>query len=336
MQNLMEVESPDQGDAEILAQVRRLRLRMQGWALDPSLAFQLQLSFSRSDMDWSNTRFPNVVRDAMITYSPIPSELSFSFGQGKLPGNRQRVISSGDLQFADRSIVNRVFNFDRDFGFQAHYRNESFSLKGAVSTGEGRNLNATSNLGLGYVGRGEWLPLGAFKPGNDMQEGDLARESDPRVVLGYSIAAFKDSNRAGGPIGAVFVDGSGDPIRRDQLVHYADLLFKWRGFSFYSEFAFRSSNDGTIDTDTALFEGRGILLQSGWFLNDHWELAARHARTSPLARSTVDPANQDTAQTTVGLSRYLAGHRVKVQADLTRQSLFEPSWIGRFNFELGI
>ena len=42
---------------------------------------------------------------------------SIKFGQGKLPGNRERVISSGNLQLVDRSRLNSRYNIDRDVGF---------------------------------------------------------------------------------------------------------------------------------------------------------------------------------------------------------------------------
>jgi hypothetical protein len=341
MQNLAELSVPDaDGDAaRIEGQVRRLRLRFGGFAVDPRLTFQLQLSFSRADMDWSATRFPNVVRDANITYAFLqePDRLfALSFGQAKLPGNRQRVISSGDQQFADRAIVNRYFNIDRDFGFQALYRRPSWNLRAAVTTGEGRNLPVASNLGLAYVGRIEVLPLGVFTGNNDMQEGDLAREPEGRLSLGLTYARFQDSNRAGGSIGAVYTDDDGAPLRRDQDVLYFDALWKRRGWSLYSELAFRRSPDGRVAADQALFEGSGALLQSGWFFAEGWELAARYARVLPLARSRVDPANRDLEQTTAGVTRYLSGHRVKIQGDVTRQTRDNPSWLARLNLELGI
>jgi hypothetical protein len=42
--------------------------------------------------------------------------LDNGFGQTKLPGNNQRVVSSGSLEFTDRTINNSRFNIDRDFG----------------------------------------------------------------------------------------------------------------------------------------------------------------------------------------------------------------------------
>src|SRR5688572_13818392 len=95
--------------------VRRLRLKFEGFVYDPRLTYYIQLSFSRGDMDWRgpensmNNLSPNVVRDAVIYYNPTKN-LRLGFGQTKLPGNRQRVISSGDQQFVDRSQVNATFN----------------------------------------------------------------------------------------------------------------------------------------------------------------------------------------------------------------------------------
>jgi hypothetical protein len=43
------------------------------------------------------------------------------FGQTKLPGNNQRVVSSGSLEFTDRTINNSRFNIDRDFGLFLDY-----------------------------------------------------------------------------------------------------------------------------------------------------------------------------------------------------------------------
>jgi phosphate-selective porin OprO/OprP len=48
------------------------------------------MDWSDADASTQNTS-PNVVRDAMIFYKPIKN-LQFALGQGKLPGNRQRVF----------------------------------------------------------------------------------------------------------------------------------------------------------------------------------------------------------------------------------------------------
>jgi hypothetical protein len=346
IQNLAEVTTrsgTDLGIDEIRARVRRARIRLGGYAVNPRLTYQLQLSFSREDQDWNDTAFPNILRDANVTYAVIQESgqtLSLSFGQGKLPGNRQRVISSGDLQFADRSLVNRVFNIDRDFGFQTFYRLENWNLRASVSSGEGRNLSFPSDAGLAWVVRAEWLPFGSFEGREDYVESDLKRHRSFKLGLGATRAFFNQSNRAGGTTGAVYTTSgnaqSGTPVRRDQSLNLLDAIAKYRGWSIQAEYGQRSSPEGVIAANQALFEGSGWMIQSGYLLTDRWELACRFARISPDHRSKIDPKNLLLAHSTLGINHYLDGHRVKVQADITRQSLTDPAWIGRFNLELGI
>ena len=61
--------------------------------------------------------------DAVVKYKATKN-LEFWFGQTKLPGNRERVISSQALQFVDRSLVNSRFNIDRGSGiqFRSHHK----------------------------------------------------------------------------------------------------------------------------------------------------------------------------------------------------------------------
>ncbi len=346
VQNLLElrtISGSELGVEEIRGRVRRARIRMSGYAVNPRLTYQLQLSLSREDQDWNESRFPNVLRDANFTYALLqdPDQtLSVSFGQGKLPGNRQRVVSSGDLQFADRSLVNRTFNIDRDFGIQAHYKRELWRLRGSISSGEGRNLSFPSDSGLAWVVRAELLPFGSFSGREDYVESDLRRHQQLRMSLGVTRAVFKNSNRAGGTIGTFFTTtgdpNTGTPIRSDQTVHLLDLIAKYRGWSFQAEIGERSSPNGVLSPTQALFEGTGWMVQSGYLFTDRWELVGRFARISPESKSKVDSRNQLLAQSTAGLNYYLDGHRVKAQMDLTRQSLSDPTWIARFNLEIGI
>ncbi len=74
-------------------------------------------------------------------------------GQTKLPGNVERVVSSANLQFIDRSILNSRFNIDRDLGFQIRHKsawgnNFITKEKFALSQGEGRNVTKGNQGGL--------------------------------------------------------------------------------------------------------------------------------------------------------------------------------------------
>jgi phosphate-selective porin OprO/OprP len=70
--------------------------------------------------------------------------LQFRFGQSKPEFSRERVTSSARQQFAERSIINEVFNADRQIGFglrghlMPNSRGDSWYSVG-IFTGNGRN-----------------------------------------------------------------------------------------------------------------------------------------------------------------------------------------------------
>jgi hypothetical protein len=66
---------------ELDFRVRRARMRLDGWVYRPAFTYQLQLSFSRSDMDWDISNVPNVLRDALIGYRHS-SGFAIQIGQG--------------------------------------------------------------------------------------------------------------------------------------------------------------------------------------------------------------------------------------------------------------
>src|SRR5690554_1285988 len=124
-------------DGEFEMRVRRLRLRLDGYVLNPKLQYYIQLAFSKADLNLEDNSIAEPVRDAMLYYT-FNDNFYIGFGQSKLPGNRQRVNSSGNLQFADRSIVNSTLTVDRDFGFFGYYTikmpTSMLMLKGAISS----------------------------------------------------------------------------------------------------------------------------------------------------------------------------------------------------------
>lgn len=343
MQNLAAFEFPDDNqnaseDALMDWQVRRLRLRMNGFVISQKLRYLLQLSFSRGDQDWDNSGFPNVVRDAMVMYQVTPS-WQLGFGQGKLPGNRQRVISSGDQQFTDRSIVNAAFNIDRDFGVQSQWTLRSgedvFRWKAAISSGEGRNRSVEPDGKLFYTSRLEWLPLGDFLRNGEFFESDLVFEKNLKWAIGITSAFLDGAARSNGPVGKIFTTTGafGDPVvRRSQWVHYFDTLFKWQGHSLYLEWVQRESDRPVLNTQQAVLIGQGYNIQLGKMLTTQTELALRHSAILP-ERDVVGYYGR-VREWTVGVNHFLNGHRVKLQANVGRTEGVQH--FARFQIELGI
>ncbi|HTF80271.1 MAG TPA: porin, partial [Cytophagales bacterium] len=329
------------------ARVRRCRLSFAGHILDQRLTYYLQLSFSRGDMDWNapdgsviNTS-PNVVRDAVVYYRPF-RQLQVGLGQTKLPGNRQRVISSGAQQFYDRSIVNALFTLDRDFGIFAHYsgtivRDFRFGIKGAVSSGEGRN-NIVNNSGLAYTARLELLPLGKFTDEGDYFEGDLVREGKPKISLGVVYHYNDLAMRSQGQLGRDLLSP------KSYSAFIADFLLKYKGIALSSEYLRRDHDNPVSSSATSrssLNVGSGLNSQLSYCFKNRYEMAMRHSITSLNIDNNLEARiNQ---QIGLGVTKYLNKHKVKLQFNIFRDDVHDKIkqrrtayYFAVFQVELGI
>lgn len=333
--------------------VRRLRMKFTGFAINPKITYYFQLGFSRGDLDWRSqdinivNNSPNIIRDAVVYYNPN-SKLRLGFGQTKLPGNRQRVVSSGDQQFFERSIVNARFTWDRDFGFFGHYTTPYVILRGALTSGEGRNAELSNN-GLAYTGRVELLPFGKFTGENDYQEGDLEREEKLKVSLAATYSQNDKALRQQGQLGNDLYKSR--TLKAIEL----DLLAKYNGWAWYSEFMNRTT-DNPITTNpnnpsqvSAVYAGHGFMSQMSYLFKNNFEVAGRYAMTQPSSKlydNSVAPSlNEKQMQNyELGVTRYFNGHRLKVQGglmyskltDLKTDSIIDGYYSVVFQVELGI
>jgi hypothetical protein len=345
MQNRLAFTSESESDLGIKsveARTRRLRLRLDGFIYTTRLTYLIQLAFTRSDMDYDDTGFPNVIRDAMIQYK-VNEHFSIGLGQTKLPGNRQRVNSSGDLQLPDRSIVNSTFNIDRDFGVQFYYNNAlqglNYVLRAAISSGDGRNITS-SDRGLAYTGRLELLPFGKFTNGGDYFEGDLAREPKPKVSFGLTYSNNQNAIRTGGQLGKFLYQS------RDIQTNMADFLLKYNGWSFAAEYLRRTAVDPITTNEDGdqrfVYVGHGQNFQGSYLFKNNFEIVGRYSQVRP--DSDIQTLEEKIQQYTMGVTKYIRGHRLKLQSDLTYEentwligsNANHNNWQLRFQIEAGI
>jgi len=297
-------------------QVRRSRLKFDGFAYSPRLKYKIELAIANSDTrsgaipQSGNTA--SIVLDAYLTWN-FYRNWSLVFGQKKLPGNRERVISSQNLQFVDRSNLNSRYNIDRDAGFQLLYNADKVNLVGALSIGEGRNMTIENVGGYDYTVRGEYLPFGQFTDDGDYFGSDLVREPSPKLSMGLTYDYNDGASRAGGQLGEFL------PARRDLNSIFADAHFKYRGFSSMIEYVSKTTPDGPVVNDAdgsfmdAFYTGEGFNGQAGYLFKNNLEIAGRYTRVTPEA---ITGREQNT-QYTLGVSRYFVGHNLKVQSDVT-------------------
>lgn len=338
--------------AESEFRVRRIRLRFDGFVLNEKWTYALQLSFSRADQDLDISGVPNILRDAMIFYKPN-KRLTFGFGQGKLPGNRQRVISSAEQQFTERSLVNANFNIDRDFGIHASYKFQlgkpQVILRGAISGGEGRNEGiggfAEVNPGICYTSRAEILPFGAFDKRGDYSEGDLVREPKPKLSLAAGFNYNEGAERTGGQLGRALFS----PVSKKNFI--SDFLFKYKGLSVYGEYMRRSATTSPVTSlyengiavqNRYIYQGEGKLIQAGFVFKKNYEIAGRFAQINPFEEIyAFEDIRKNYA---ICFSKYLKGHRFKLQTDFTFEESIDAitkirsgrSLAWRFQIEMGI
>jgi len=317
------------------AWVARGRIKFDGFMVNENLRYKIEFDV-----------VGGYVRDAMVKYRFAPHS-DLWFGQGKLPGNRERVVSSGSLQFVNRSIFNNAFNLDRDVGIQFHHFfeiGEKFIIRDmyAVSTGNGIR-NKRFKAKPSFTAKIELLPMGNFIGKGDYTSGDLKREQTLKMAIAFSADYNLDSYKSNSHIGVILDD------KRDLLTLNADILFKLKGWSLMTEIGMRSTpgasalvygNENAPLPTEAYYTGWGMNMQSGYLFKNNWEVSARYAFTNP--EDLFDIYDQKvsfyTQQTdyTLGVSKYIVGHKLKVQADVTYRDRAEKDnlVLGRLQMEV--
>ena len=337
MQNLGLVEVQGE-EIETDFLVRRARLKFEGVAINPKFQYKVELGLSNRDHGSPIPQTKNsarIILDAVVKYE-ISRNRHLWFGQTKLPGNRERVISSAKLQFVDRSMLNSSYNIDRDMGVQLHQKFAVGTMIGnaivSVSQGEGRNITSGNDGGFDYTGRVELLPFGAFTGKGDYFGSDLKREETPKLSLGLTYDYNDRASRERGNTGSFLSQ------TRTLSTLFADMMFKYNGFSVMAEYAVKSSDGSPVFVDATdgleyhFMTGSALNLQAGYLLQSDWELAARFTSVTPEEILTQD----DISMYTLGISKFLDAHNLKVQSDFSvvLEGEMEASYLARLQFEL--
>lgn len=345
MQNRLGYLNNEGEDDAFEGQVRRLRLRFDGYVGNPKFLYAIQLSFAPGDVgEIEEGENINIIRDAVMFYRPN-KQWSFAFGQTKLPGNRQRVNSSGALQLTDRSINNARFNIDRDFGFQTYFLNEkkerfSYNIKTAVSTGNGRNVTKSPDDGFALTGRIELLPLGAFSKDGTNFEGDIAREQKPKLLLAGTFHRNVKARQTQGQLGNDLFE------KRTMESVFVDAMLKYNGWALMSSYMNRTTeNPLTFNPDDVadfnyVYVGEGFDYQVSYLFPANYEVIGRLS-TQKVNKDIQDFA-PNTKQYSIGVTKYFWEHAFKLQSEITLDDVTyfngssESNWYIRFQVEIGI
>ena len=311
--------------------VRRARLKFDGFAYNKNLIYKIELGLSNRDISGANAfnrNTPRYILDAVIKWK-FAKNWEFWAGQTKLPGNVERVVSSGNLQLIDRSLLNSRFNIDRDLGIQIRHKSNLGGTfltreKFSISQGEGRNVTEGNEGGLQYTARLELLPFGAFKSKGDYSQSDLKREEKPKLMLGFTYNFNEEAVRERGFAGDYMVRSDETIYGTNQTTIFVDAMYKFNGFSFMGEYAKRTADneiatetDGVTPTGNIVLTGNALNLQAGYLFKNNYEVAGRFTTVDYESVTNKLP----TKQYTLGFNKFVVGHKLKIQSDISYTTL---------------
>ena len=302
-----------------------------GFAKDEKLSFTIQMDYSSS----------NPLVEAFIGYH-FNEKTSLYFGQMQVNHNNLEMTHKEDrLRFTNRGILSRTYSVDgEEFGifFETSF-GKSIIIKPtfAVTSGDGKNSFGDDSRdsdkgGVKFGSRINILPFGDFSIGNRLSTIDLIGEEKLKVQIGFAYSKnMGASNQVGDGHGDfILYDDSGDELFPDYSQLFFDLNLKYKGFSLVLEYAdaFASGLD-QIYTDPNAFNllipkqiseylvvGDSQGIQFGYFTKNGISIDFIYENLNPEFDSFESSVLRKSSNMGVGLSKYLAGNNLKIQASL--------------------
>lgn len=282
----------------------RTRVGLKGSLAEKKLSYFVWFGFTGSGA--------SLLLDAWAKWE-VSDDLTVRVGQFKLPTWHEWTVSETRETFVERSVLDARFSQLYSQGVEFVLQRDALRFVGAFTDGlRSWDLSGTgSSLGdhWAVTGRAEVLLDGSFAQRDDFES---FRDEDPLFVIGLA-GHYQD----GGSL-----DGSGSTnIYRNgtQITQWtADIQ---RGFGGWSLYGAVIGNHEERPGGQA-FDQIGVLLQAQAFVTDDVQVFARYewgdldgeaalfAMSNPGATT-----NDELSLLTVGVTRFLAGHALKLTAD---------------------
>ncbi len=313
-------------------QLKRARMIFSGNAFSPNFTWLIALD-GRSQADGA-IRLLDYYMDYDLGkhfWGLERRAFTIKLGQYKIPFSLARSISAQELQFSDRSVASMFFDANRSLAYGiAGQRQLPRSLQkwevaifNGLVTG-GAETGGSGNLDNNFAFSGRLSSyFGSDWGGDDICDYDWHETPAFRVGSGFAVSQI---DRLGiNEFDAMRVVDSGNrlsgllpaEVSEFKVAMYAvDASWKYRGFSFTSEYYFRniSGFQGIVQSD--LFD-HGFSLETGYFvLPKKMELLARWSRVVGES-GTLGVANQSSDERAIGSVWYFRRHSAKLTVDLT-------------------
>ncbi len=278
---------PDEGSEAGSFSVRRARFSVFGDAYR-HFNYALQLELAGSSVQ---------LIDANIRYR-LASMATVWAGQGKAYFGRQQLVSSGNLNFVDRSEVDARFSAKRQAGIALIGQNEAQTFEYNLGIYNGNGINTANDNGR-YMktARVVVTPFGAYP----LAESAHDYPESPKLAIG--IAGLHTTDGA-----------SSDETAITRL--NIESAFMIKGFNFMGEFYLEHADPVNLKS----FRTTGWYAQAGYLLPARKnEIAFRYA-----VIDSDEGFTSGLVETGIAFSHYFYRHRAKLQADLSN-----INWVNR-------
>jgi len=320
-----------------ILQIRRARVKIGGHAFTPKLKYYMEYELAASSL-----------LDFWAIYS-FNKAIKIQVGQYKARYNTERIVSSGRLQTADRSILTRPFTIDRQtgltvFGNLSEKGALTFSYWLAVFSGTGRGQFVPEDDKLMWKFRGQWNMFGEEM---SFVSSDINQLPEWRGYLAGGVVTNQSQFTRFSQSGGGQLRGYEDPSEPGQYrvnQFFVETAFKKSGFSWQQEFHWKRINDRLDNTSRTL---TGNYFQLGSFpvtyikkFPEQLEIAARYAWYTPnmYIPDTNSSFNQE-REFTFSLNWFFKGHTNKLTSevsfiDLEENNIMRPGWRFRLQWDV--
>lgn len=299
-------EDFDRKDDDSSFRLRRARIKWTGHAYK-DFKYKIELAL-RSSGTKDGSKGVELI-DWWADYTRYPFA-NIRFGQWKVPFNRQRVVSSENLQLIDRSVANFEFALNRQIGVQGFGKlfNKRLEYYFGFFNGNNRNESRNDNNEHMFLFRTSYNLLGGYGKGISEVESDIAYSEKPLAHISGAIAFDSTEDVTLDVEGLVVAVPPSEADRTSIVVEYG---FKYKGFSAIGEYYWRKTH-GIADTNII---DQGFFAQAGYFLiPKKFEVTGRYSLVDFDDELKADA----TRETTFGLNWFFAEHKSKLQFNATR------------------
>jgi hypothetical protein len=336
VQPFVGIRKDSTSEEKYLLNAKRTYFSLAGKAAKEKIAFLVQTDFSLS----------TPLLDAWVSYTPF-SYLKLTAGQVQtFTNNKEMNIMENQLQFLDRSLVSEQFSgLGREFGLFIESKFEigkiGFLPQAAITSGDGRNSFGATSIdydlgGLKYAGRLNIYPFGYFSEGNNTQIADIKGEQKPKLVIGasgsYNVGATSTKGEGHGNF--LLYDVLGKNKLPDYRKLFYDLLFKYKGFSFLTEYVLATAKvaEETFIDQTAinalkptqisqlLSLGNGFNTQFGYVYNKKYGVDFRYSKVTPEFTINTNSIVRERNEWTFGLTKYVDENNLKYGTSISQIS----------------